>query len=250
MRDHAGAYAPGVTVSILIPVLARPWRKKPLMQSIRATCDAEVVFLATEGDRRELNMCRGYAQLDPLVRVEVVPFRVERGDYARKINHGVQVTDSEWVLQAADDLHFHDGWLDEALKVAEQTGRRVIGTNDLCNPRTMKGGHSTHSLVRRSYIVEVGTVTEPGKLLHEEYFHNFCDDDLILAAKARGEFASAKRAKVEHLHPNCRTVARDKTYARGLDVKQFDADRRLFHERMPVIGKRSATGRRAVGASR
>lgn len=235
-----------MTVAILVPVLARPRNAAPLLEGLRATTEARVVFLVQKHDRRErMALERARFRYDN-VDVVVVPFHHGHGDYARKINHGVDATTEEWLFQAADDLLFHQGWLEEALRMADETGRRVIGTNDMCNPRVMSGRHSTHTLVHRSYIEEVGTVDEPGRMLHEGYWHNFVDDELVVTAQYRREFVPAKQAYVQHLHPNCGKAEMDATYESGLNQARFTADRQLFQiRRARLMSIRPVAGRRA-----
>lgn len=230
---------------MLVPVLDRPERAAIVTASLRATTDAQLVFLVSPGDVGEREAIERVRRRERDVSMLVVRFPPGPGDYARKINLGVEVTSAEWLFQGADDLRFHDGWLDRALAAAED-GHRVIGTNDLCNPRCISGRHSTHSLVHRSYVEGVGTVDEPGKMLCEQYGHNFCDDELVGTAQFRGEFRHARTSVVEHLHPNCGEIAMDATYVRGLEPKQFASDRVLFHQRRAsVFGKRPVAGRHA-----
>lgn len=167
------------------------------------------------------------------------------GDYARKINAGVRATDEPWVFQGADDLTFRPGWQEETLRVAAEQNARVIGTQDRCNPRVISGRHSTHSLVARSYVQEIGTGDEPGKLLHEGYWHGFVDDELVWLARRHREYAFAPNAIVEHHHPYRRdeAVPLDATYERALDPKRFARDRALFRQRArridPIRRRRS-----------
>ena len=53
---------------------------------------------------------------------------------------------------------FSPGWLDAAL-AHDGPGIGVIGTNDLHNPAVLRGLHSTHSLVKRTYADLGGSVT-------------------------------------------------------------------------------------------
>lgn len=168
-----------------------------------------------------------------------------RGDYARKINHGVRAVSADWYFQGADDLVFHPGWLSAALRAAETNGARVIGTQDLCNPRTRGGRHSTHSLVARSYVEEVGTGDEPGKMLHEGYEHGFVDDELVYVAMRRREFAFARDAIVEHLHPTRAKAEMDSTYEKALDPRSHARDRALWRQRRRVVDP-AAARRRAI----
>jgi glycosyltransferase involved in cell wall biosynthesis len=237
---------PDAPAVVLIPVLDRPHRARPVVSSIVETSDASVLFVATAGDRDELRAIRSVQRKHDrvgLLLVEPHP----HGDYARKINAGVRATSEEWVFQGADDLVFHPGWLDEALLAAEINRARVIGTQDLCNPRTRTGRHSTHSLVARSYVEEIGTVDEPGKLLHEGYAHGFVDDELVYTAKRRGEFAFAPRSIVEHLHPTRKTAAMDATYEKATDRRNHARDRAMFGTRRRIVDPAAARRRTIRG---
>jgi hypothetical protein len=208
------------TVVVLCPVLGRPKRAQPLWESLHATAgrDARLLFLCSPGDDEKIEACRRVRQAETII----VPFEHAPGDYARKINYGLSVTRSDWIFQGADDLRFHPGWLQEALQAgSRRAGGRVVGTQDLGNRMVMRGRHSTHSLVHRSYVEE-GTVDEPGKLMHEGYRHNFCDTEMVETALSRGEFIFARRAVVEHLHPNWKKGEMDATYKLGLGDFRVD----------------------------
>jgi hypothetical protein len=222
-------------IAVLVPVLDRPDRAGPLVESILAssTLVDEIVFLCSPDD-----VAQQRAAARTVARVVVVPFDLAGGDYARKINHGVTVTKSPWLLQAGDDLRFHPGWDTAAL--AKDTGPHVgvIGTNDLGNPLVRQGRHSTHSLIRRTYIEELGTIDEPGKALHEGYWHCWVDNELVETAKHRRAYYAAGRSVVEHLHhiwpdgQGGRKGTDDATYRRG--QKQYGLDARLFKRRRPL----------------
>lgn len=222
-------------IAVLVPVLNRPQRAEPLVQSILASSSLvdEIVFLISWGDDAEHT-----AAARTHVRVELVPFALAAGDYARKINYGVSITKSPWILQASDDLLFHPGWDEAAVEYMEREHVGVIGTNDLGNPLVRQGRHATHSLIRRTYIEEQGTIDEPGKALHEGYHHCWVDNELVETALARRAWASSKRSLVEHLHPiwsdgeGGRKAADDATYRRG--QKRYVEDHRLFRQRRPL----------------
>lgn len=234
------------SVVVLIPVLDRPHRARPVVDSILDTAFASVLFVATDGDRKEIRAIRSLQRRFDRVGILIVDPH-PHGDYARKINAGVRATSEEWVFQGADDLVFHPRWLDEALTTARLNKARVIGTQDLCNPRTRTGRHSTHSLVARSFIEEVGTVDEPGKLLHEGYRHGFVDDELVYIAKRRAEFAFASRSIVEHLHPTRKTAEMDPTYEKALDRRDHARDRAYFGQRRRVVDPAAARRRMVRG---
>lgn len=214
-------------VTILIPVLNRPQRVAPLVESIRSAQrkhKCHTVFIATQGDRAEILAIESV--LDENVSLKIV--RRSQEGYARKMNLGFDAATSEWVFLAADDLLFHAGWADEAIRVGEQTGLCVVGTNDLGNSRTVRGIHSTHTLVNRGYR-ECGSVDDPVRILHEGYHHNFVDDEFIQTAMWRDTYVHAPKALVEHLHPHWGKGQDDDTYRRG--QRDFSADRVIYNGR-------------------
>jgi hypothetical protein len=75
----------------------------------------------------------------------------------------------------------------------------------------------------------MGTVDEPGRLLHEGYGHNFVDNELVETAKTRDAWTFAADSIVEHLHPSWGKAERDQTY--NIGRARFDADRRYFQRR-------------------
>jgi glycosyltransferase involved in cell wall biosynthesis len=217
-------------IALLIPVLARPARAAPLVESIHAatTVEHEIVFLCSPGDDEEIEAAEATGE-----RVIVTPFRQGPGDYARKINLGIERTDAPWVFQGADDLRFHAGWDRAALAI----GAPVTGTNDLGNPLVQRGAHATHSLISREYAEEHGTIDGPGAL-HEGYHHCWVDNELVETAAARRAWRSARRAHVEHRHHiwrdrgGGRKAKDDATYQRGQEG--YTEDYALFVERRPL----------------
>lgn len=210
-------------LAILIPVLGRPHHIEPLLASIHDTCDADVFFGVTGSDEDLL------AATDGMNRVVVPgPFP---GDYARKINLMAGQCDHGLLFLGASDIKFHPGWYEAATaKLTEGIG--VVGTNDLGSRRVMQGRHSTHSLVTRDYMVEFGTIDEPGKILHEGYIHEFVDDELVETAKHRNAWAMAKNSIVEHLHPNWGKAPSDALYED--QRRRMRAGRVLFNQRRPL----------------
>lgn len=187
-----------MSLAILVPVLNRPHRVEPLLESIRrATPDAEVLFLASPADEAEIAALSEAGQ----------GFRVifVNGNYAQKINVGVRSTSAAHLFIGADDLDFRPGWF-EAAKIIEAG---VVGVNDLI-PR--QRDHTTHFLVTREYA-QRGTIDEPDKLLHEGYQHEFVDDEFVATARHRGAYAYAPHAVVEHLHPMVGKAPVDNLYA-------------------------------------
>lgn len=196
-------------VVVLIPVLNRPHRVATMIQDVAASLSTpyRLLFVVDHRDGPELRALRR-EDADHVV----VDFR--RRSYARKINDGIVNSTEPLIFTAADDLHFHSGWLEAACALLSDK-IDVVGTNDLLNPRVMAGEHSTHTLVRRSYVKQFGTVERRGQLLYEGYPHEYCDDELVGTAKMRGRFASATGSIVEHLHPYNGGAPIDGTYRKG-----------------------------------
>jgi hypothetical protein len=128
-----------------------------------------------------------------------------------KINAGVRATRAPLLMFGADDLAFHPGWLPAAQRLMSPTVG-VVGTQDLCNPRVIRGEHATHCLVARWYT-RLGSIDNPRQVLHEGYVHEFVDDEFVATARHRGAFAFAHDSIVEHLHPDAGKAPMDDLYA-------------------------------------
>ena len=54
----------------------------------------------------------------------IVDWQAGPGDYAKKMNRGLELTSDPFLLLAADDLRFHPGWDTALLRVAERSEAR------------------------------------------------------------------------------------------------------------------------------
>ncbi len=204
---------------VVVPMLGRGHLMDRLRESLAASTDsARLLWVVTSGDFDVLDRLGGDDHI-------VTPPRA-RGDYAHKINTGVANSDEPLIFTGAIDLAFDPLWLDACL-VRIGHGAQVVGTNDLANGRTA-AGHSTHTLVTRDYAARGLIDGRPG-LLCEDYLHEYCDDELVGTAKARGVYMHAADAVVEHLHPMAGKADWDDTY-RAMRVR-MRADRGLFNRR-------------------
>lgn len=205
----------------LVPVLARPHRVRPLLEAIEATTpSARVLFLADPDDAAECAAIRRERARRAL-RVDAIACG---GNYAEKINAGIRATGEPLIFFGADDLRPYPGWL-AAAKERLQSPVGVVGVNDLIE---RKRTHATHFLVTREYA-ESETVDGATGPLHEGYRHWWVDDELIATARSRGAYAYARRAVVEHIHPQAGKAPDDDTYRRGREHRR--SDRRLFLRR-------------------
>lgn len=220
-------YAPPASdeVDVIVPVLHRPQNIAPFMQSLRASTGlATAWFVVEDGDdevANEVLRCGG----------RVMSYS---GSFAKKVNYAYEQLDTgaaaPWVFLAGDDVRFRPGWLDHALEVARRYKAQVVGTNDLANPRVMRGEHATHMLISRAYIDEHGASWDgAGVVCHEGYRHWFVDDEIVTAAKKRGVFQVALASEVEHLHPMVGKAPNDDIY--DLGAEHSKQDEKLFKDR-------------------
>jgi hypothetical protein len=209
--------------AVIVPVMKRPQNAAPFMASLRASTGLATVYaVADKGDHetRAAWLAAGATVLD-----------AKGSHFAEKVNEGARRTSEPWVFVVGDDVRFHPGWLDHAQYVGNTEGVAVVGTNDGANPRVLTGEHATHLLIRRSYIDEVGASLDgPGLVCHEGYRHWYVDDEIVSAAKLRGQWGMALAAMVEHHHPIWGTAPEDDVYKLG--QLGAEADSKLFEDRM------------------
>lgn len=187
-----------------------------------------VVEVADYAERIALEQVASFHKVDV---VEVV----DAHTWPEKVCVATEVTDAEWYLFAADDVTFTPGWWQATKQLRKVRRVGVIGTNDMANPRVLAGEHTTHPLMRRTYIERYGTVDEPGKPVHDGYQHWYVDDELVWTAKMRNAWAFCEGAKVVHHHPYFdETVRWDATYQAG--EANAEKDRKLFCARAPMFG--------------
>ena len=204
---------------VIVPMLGRGHLMDRLRESLAASTDrARILWVVTAGDFNVLDELHGEDHV-------ITPPRT-RGDYAHKINTGVDASEEPLIFTGAIDLHFHSGWLETATQYIN-AGFGVVGTNDLCNPRTANG-HSTHTLLTREYAELPCIDGSPGPL-HEGYWHEFVDDELCATAKARGQWTHAADVVVEHLHWTVGKRERDRIDATYRERMVFG--RRLYRQR-------------------
>ena len=220
-------YAPPASerVDVIVPVLHRPQNIEPLMKSLLASTGlARVWFVVEDGDDEvalEAVRCGGRVYF-------------ESGSFAKKVNFAFNRLRNQgpapWVFLAGDDVRFRPGWLDHAQEVARRYGAQVVGTNDLANPRVMRGEHATHMLISRDYVEEHGSSWDgAGVVCHEGYRHWFVDDEIVSVAKRRGVFQVSLASEVEHLHPMVGKAENDAIYDLGAEHSKQDEE--LFKAR-------------------
>lgn len=215
---------------VVVPTLWRPQRVETLIESF-VECDDDrlgLVYVVTGDDEATKRAIRS-AGADM---IEIAP---ELDSWARKVNlafrERVLPGGFEWALLAADDVKLRPGWYDRVLEKHAETDCCVIGTNDGVNARVLAGRHSTHPVVNRDYYA-CGTIDERDKVCHEGYRHWWVDAELVETAQARGTYAHAGDALVEHFHPIYRGAEMDETYRLGQSF--ISRDQHLYRRRRPL----------------
>lgn len=209
-------------IDIIVPVLGRPEHAKRFRDSYWS------------GDDWWTHKPRAFAICEnELDRTTWLPYTMAylapiHHTFAEKVNwayeHVVSHSDAEWVLLVGSDVNFHPGWIDrleEAL--VDMPEACVLGTLDLLNAATMKGHHTCHPVIKRSYIDEVGASWDgPGKICSEAYRHNYVDNEIVRAAQDRGVWCPTE-AVIEHLHPVNGKAEWDEVYQEGEQWKTLDS---------------------------
>jgi hypothetical protein len=227
---HATRPVAAPLIDVVIPTFGRAARLADVaFNVIENTANLASVTFVLEADDAE-----------SIAAVSAIPSGIVRclfntgpRSYAGAINTAANELSAPWFFTGADDLRFHRGWDESALRLASATGAQVVGTNDLGHPAVLAGIHSTHSLIHRLYI-EAGCTAEriPGKVLHE-YDHNYVDTELVAVATKRNLYAHCHAAKVEHMHPVWGKGQNDATYEAG--SAHFDEDKAEFERRMAEV---------------
>lgn len=216
-----------MSVLVVVPTFGRSNRLVAVFRNIvdRSSPSVRALFVIEADDPDSLQVCNQFG----------LPYLINTGhrSYAGAVNCAAAELDCDWLFTGADDLDFRAGWDVNALRLADLTGAKVIGTNDLHHSHVLAGQHSTHSLVAADYIAEGATADAiPGKVLHE-YHHNYVDTELVQVAMRRGVYAHCHTSVVEHLHPFWGLAEMDATYEHG--QSQYGEDGVLFEQRMSAL---------------
>jgi len=211
--------------AVIVPVMNRPENAEPFMRSLRASTGLAKVYAVVDGEDQET--ITAWTQQ---AGASVIQQTTDLVTFAKKVNAGYEMTTEPWLFIVGDDVRFQRGWLDHAQHAARQ-GAKVVGTNDLGNPRVMRGEHGTHLLISREYVDEHGASWDGPKVVcHEGYRHWFVDDEIVTVAKQRGVWTSAPGSVVEHLHPAWGKAENDPVYELGQSHSKQDYAR--FRQRL------------------
>jgi hypothetical protein len=222
------------SITVVVPVLNRPQNVNTCVSSFLQTVadkNAKMVFITSASCEAEINEINRVANNNPKVAIHIAPDDVV--SWAKRINLGIDLSETPWVLCGADDVRFHEGWFDAAAKSAEGFSG-IIGTNDMGHPAVIAGNHTTHPIVSKEYVLTKGTMDELGKFCHEGYIHNYVDVEFVATARARGNYTHSHECKIEHLHPSWNKAGWDPVYQRG--QAGLNHDRALWIARSAKFG--------------
>ncbi len=232
-------------VAVIVPVAKRD-NAEAFLTSLRDSLtpgqrDRVWVYVMTDAADMDTRDAWGKASVGPLnlydgTILDQNLYLRDMGSFAEKVNRGYAISDEPWLFLVGDDVRFHKGWLDQAMEVARATGKAVIGTNDLGNQAVQAGEHATHMLIRRDYVEKVGASWDgPGVVCHEGYRHWYVDNEIVMAARGRDEWAPCLTAHVEHLHPLFGKGEDDEVYRIGQAAA--GADQALWQSRWSAANK-------------
>jgi glycosyltransferase involved in cell wall biosynthesis len=206
-------------IAVLIPTLNRPHRVAEIVANLKDTApEAVPYFIIEEHDTATAEA------IEAIGSNKVVNKRA--ASYAGAINTAIKETKEPYILMAADDLLFKQGWAEPILKLAKDFG--FVGTNDLHNPDVLRGTHATHYLITREYA-ELGSIDDPDAVLYEGYIHNYTDTEAVATAKFRGQWTPCLESVIEHLHWVWGLATQDATYQKGTTT--VSQDEQTFNSR-------------------
>ena len=186
-----------------------------LVDSIQATTESyRIVVMAATGECAETAKALGT--------VDVI--EDGGGTWSQRINHGFKMTTEPYIFTCGDDLVFHPGWYEAAMRCMDQIpGGGVVATNDLHNPA------GVHFLVSRDYINTFGGYKDgQGIVFFEGFRHQYSDDAIRQTARSRGKFMYCEDSRTEHMHPGAGKGPMDATYQLGESTAGHDGQ--VFRE--------------------
>ena len=218
-------------VAIIMPSRNRPMQlERNVMalvnQPLPPGVELLIVALCIEvTDTKALNVARKLQRLYPFEAVLIsIVYREEKTTCVQAFNQGYDELRgaADWYVLGSDDQIYSDGWLCEALKVAEETKADVIGFNDA---HTNIENYAPHFMMSDGFVEFV----LDGYMVPPEYKTWWFDREICERAQALGAYAPAWKANVEHRHPDWGTAELDDTYKEMIPAR--DDDRRLYLQR-------------------
>lgn len=141
-------------------------------------------------------------------------------------NAGLKLARGEFIMAAADDLWWYDGWLDIALEAMQTLpeGGGVVGLNDTHTDGTW---FATHWIASRWFVLNYMN----GVMAYPCYVTCFHDTETSERAKLAGRYVFAEKAIARHDHPTWGTREEDDTGRRMKYEGYWEIELACFTER-------------------
>lgn len=207
-------------IDIVIPTFRRVVNIQKMYDNLKDLKDTRMVFVAHESD------FDSQEAINKLGCKLVIDTQSPSGVNAT--NAGYWGSETEWVVIGQDDINFHLGWLDNALKYITKD-IKVVGLNDGFYPHE-RVEHSVCWLVNKPYIEKESlSIGHKNVIFNPDYHKNYADDELNATAKFRKVWAYASDSWAEHIHPGFQKAEMDDTYRMHED--KCSQDHELFVSR-------------------
>lgn len=212
-----------IKVSVVIPSKDRPDRLRNCIEQLQLVSpQVEIVVVADAGDDKTSSVaeelkCKLVVSDDPI-----------GGFLGHKPVHcwniGAAAASGDAFVLGADDLKFHEGWLEAALLgLARLNFVGLVAFNDLS---PLAGDLATHYLVSKNYAAN----DWGGVLAIPSYYQHFIDTEATARAKRDKCFYYAEDAIVEHEHWMWGKAENDEVYQRGQE--RFSEGKSTFAKRL------------------
>ena len=208
------------TIAIIIPTMFRFARIPKILENIKRTTKTphKVYFVIESIDEETILAARGIG----------ADFMINHGGtYVSAINLAYESTTEPYLMLAADDVVFTEGW-DKKMLAKFTNGIGIVGHYDDW-PIGKTGKHGSHLMVSRKYIKDFGGVEgQVGTIYYSGYNHYQCDIETEQTAMKRVAYAQSD-AVIDHNHWINGKAEKDECYVNGL--RSLAADTALYNRR-------------------
>lgn len=196
-------------IATLVPTFRRADKLAEFIKNHNKTSKEAKLYFVVEPDDLETQIL-----LDKLGE----KYFVFNGEYVAAINHGFDNTEEEFVLCAADDVVFFDGWDQKLLKLTKDPSKHIFGGIDEWKI-SMTQKHISHPLIRRSHF--------SSPLYHPEYVHYMCDIEFVQRGLREGCVMITPEILISHPHTVSEHLEQknwDETYKKSFEKIAYDRD--------------------------
>jgi glycosyltransferase involved in cell wall biosynthesis len=204
-------------IAVLIPTYHRYKKLEPLVKNLfSCSTEAEAYFVIDPDDQDSRMTLNALSKRYPL------HIFMCKGEYVEAVNEVYKITREPFIFCGADDIEFTQGWDKKLLKSIE--GYQVTGGVDDW-PVSQSGCHTSHPLIRRTYIDETGTsLGHPGFVYNPERKHFHVDIEMEQLAWHRGVIKINRDCIIHHHHWVNKQVEDDDTYKHSRTVIASDTE--------------------------